>query len=279
MILQTNINKTEKIHNLLEFEPLEKQFISFLKDLLGPEFDLQYKISGSERYVIINNNFNLTIVIKNKFIVSFNPYYYTYTYNYRLANDLNANFSFNKDISKRMNDYTSKIKQIISLYERSHDLKDWYEKNKASYADSIVSFLNSKFSSPENKLTTSLFLYDSSLFGNKLLTFYIYPRDVKDKKWYSPSDGEIVQINQDGSCSIYEREPDSSYKTATIDDFFKRVVYPSGIEGSKEKIKDMEDLENRIQNFSAKECPELVILLEKCKEGNVLFLEGEKIKS
>ncbi len=279
MILDTNISKTEKIHNLLEFEPLEKQFFLFLKDCLGEGYSLSYKIKENERQIIINEKFILTITdVRKKLMTFFERDYKHYTYS--LAERINANFSYNKDISKQLLQFTEKIKQIISLHEKSNDLWNWYKKYEKHYSKNIISFLNEKFCSSDNKIQTSFWLSDYRFLGGSKLRFFIYPRNDQDERYYCPGDGELLQLNPDGSCSISQREDSNQRdRTVTIDQFFKRVNYPGGIAGSKEKIKDMEDLENRIRTFNGKECPELMALLEKNNEGYVFIQEGGKIKS
>lgn len=273
-----------RVHDNVNYEPIESQFYKMVTDRLYKEGDykIYYRIYEGGKQIVIEEKFVLSLEIKGKLKCSFSALY-KYdskdTYNFSLTDTINAGFNCNKDITKQFELYLSKIIKLMELYDLSKDLYEWNKKYATKIAEKIETFLNDHFNSEDNKIRCRFWLQETSLFQTSdfddySLHFYIYPKDENR----CPADGAVFVIDEYGKCLL--RTTDSRYgRSEEIGDVFNRIEYNGGSGGIKEKLNDVLDLEKRIASFDGTQCNEITMYLDKVKQAREIISLAKGIKS
>jgi len=270
-IIETNINANENIHDSILYPSIEKQVYDLFKHSVFE--NVTYIIEGRVFFIKVNN-FRLAITIsKNvKIKMEVPSEYNSSCYKFAFGEYAEQNkiypiitLPYNKDITKKINEFTSYIQKLEELHEKGEKIYNWFKDN-INYAEKIKEYLINKLGTDE--LTVSFWTYSHSLFSGLETTFSIHPIGE------APADGVSVCFEK-GTHKITPFWNNSTERRSHYSDpeTFERAfkINNSSIADMKKRIEVIEKLEKNIKEFKVESCPELKEYLSKKEEADKLL--------
>ncbi len=266
MEIQTNLGSS-KVHNNILYDPIEAQIFEFLKIHLNEqvyyEVDYKTKTFYCDKYKIEHaDGLTRLILIANFKIKKPEHKYISIGGSDSSFNTFSTTLAYNKNIFDKLKRFCDKINNLESFYQRAQDLtNDFFKIDEKEYVNKINAYLNSKIKIDDFECYT----YDlGNPFHNEPgFSFFIRPIGK------APADGDLFIVPIDGSPTKLRSTNPKNY-------VFRQKNYTDDIPGMKQKIKDLEDLENGLSQFKPDECPELMEFLEFSRRGYNMYKEIKK---
>jgi hypothetical protein len=242
-MIETNRNKQVRTHDLIRFPPIEKQ----VYDLFCHLFEgTSYALAGSYVFSWEGYEFSMTVGKLSVDIAMHVP-------NTRIGG-WNSEYPkvflpFNKDLTNRLKKFKTTVLKVKELTGKAKKLGKYNPKV-------IQEFLHQELATGK---VTVRFWHEDVCDGSPV-SFYIYP------KGEAPADGVAVSIGDDGK--IISKNIESA-----ITGRDSRWNPKPSIEKMKQQIKDVEELQKKIDAFDASKCKELMELLENKKKANEIVKE------
>jgi hypothetical protein len=277
-IIETNIKSNgDKIHDTIKYSPIEKQLFEILSSNLG---ELTYQLekgamtiffSGIIIRATFKNSVKLLVISTIQDWV--NDFEIIDKYDPK-QNIPSTTLNYNKDITKQLSDFCNKVKFIIEARKKAKPIFDRYNTEGKILFDASLAYLNDYFQ--DKYIEVIMWHEPRNLFQSfaRNLGFYIKPKNG------APADGVYIIFEEEGKVDVKWNgstpERTQSRCVETVEKVFSdshRFNFGDGVEGMKAKIKAIEDLQKKIEEFDYRKCPELVKLLEIREQANNLSSE------
>jgi hypothetical protein len=227
MILQSNINSKNKIHDVILYEPIERQIYKELEKT----HQFSYTINNGYNFII--EHATIDLLIKNgKILVSINPCTSWESGKWYDIKPYNTTLKVNVDIQKNWKtilDYVDNINNFQNEYLALLDLD-----NKKQSDIAIENELGSYFNNDDLEVK-----YYSS-FSGKDFSFSI------TRKTYAPADGVYYTMNERNVAT-------ATYKD--MENLIHHFYLGNDITSLRKKMEIISYIEDKIANFDLSNFP------------------------
>lgn len=277
IVIETNINKSCKIHDSIKYATIEKQLFDILSERLqGLSYKVEKKIitlfyKDITIHAEIKKSINLTIETVTR------DWFNDFEIGDIGDHDRNLpsiTLPFNKDITNKINNFIEKIIKIQELKDLARPLFEKVKREEEVLDKAITDYMNDYFR--DGMIDVRLWIESRKLFDGFGLGFHIKPID------HAPADGVYFLLETNGKLDVfwncltprrssYGRNPDN------IEKIFNRANFLEGIPGMKHKVEALENLEKKLKEFDYTKCHELVKFIEYKKEANKIKEEFDAL--
>lgn len=267
MIIQTNMDSKIKCHDLIHYEPIERQIYEYLySSIILKNQDVKAYIdteySSGELKFNLDNYICIPIIKRNKVSLYFKPKDTDFMSDGSYAANalsFNMNLKLNTDLSKRMDKALNKIKHNDIIIQRINTIIEEFKPKVPNILIGVKKYLNaglkgSKWEVPifyEYDFYRILNVISNENYSRtkSILDFYISPKKE------APADGVFFGYNDDENKLVLFWE-NTSHPRNTLNDILRYVKYPDGITGQEEKLKDLKFIQNYIDTLDLHNCKE-----------------------
>jgi len=258
MMILTNLNKEQYIHDGIIYAPIEKQIFDYLKSEFN---DVKYTINKNSYNFIIDNVILELEVSKYGLIYMQLELNDSYLNKERLYTDIylpRINFLKRKDVTKKWNEIIANIK-IINIFQNE------YLNLVKSYKDISDEIVKDEFAKYFNN---SLLKLSTVFWSNKYNTEISINIVYNDK---APADGICYNINPNGLKEI---------KGYDLDNLLRHLNWD--IKDTSERLQLNIDIMNylnlKVDSFNINNFPNTLLRYKQCQDIKSL-LEKYQIKS
>ena len=271
MLIKTNLSRVTKIHDNVNFEPIERQVLEFIKST-GIFKEVAYKVSKDDKIFILNDQGGLNL--------SYDCYGLTITYDgdgYGFTTDRNTSFfgikykieDFKHQSGKdEFTPYLKHILEIMCANLGAHEIVRKFPIN-----DEIQAKLNSELNKYFNNKSV---IVEYTLFPSNLIPKFSGEYIIPIPSAWSWLTFKLVGTKQKNfnleksvGVGLYN---DGSIKNPRIEEFIKgfqcdeHECKPT-IKQTMDMLKNIAKLEEKIKNFNGREIPLLRDFLAVQSEG------------
>ena len=207
MIVKTNINKQQKIHDNVNFEPIEKQIYNFLCEI-GLKPDIYTTVDNYVRGTYMYKDYGLRLEWSNyptEFILSFYPYNFSY-------NDYEKPFTFPLDKEFEFDSMKEYIGSVGTNFKKLVEFNAWADENIERIRTAVLSYAGTKLGHIEHISYTFFPIAANITCRNKDL--YINFIFGKNRRHLNIENGKIItdekslgylfQLDGNQNCSTEE---------------------------------------------------------------------------
>lgn len=272
MIFNSNISSTEKYHNTIYYDTLEKQVYNYIISCgIIPENDVKVVSTDKELFIKLNH-YACNFGKKNSLEFPFSYHEYDSgfpCYSHKGYDKFKITFLPNKDMSKKFDAILKKIKHNNDILDKYLEFYNSIKLSEKQMSKEILDFLSTPFKGTKWEVGfwklfdgfAAEFKWDTYKEYGSRFGFYV------KRKPDAPADGMYFRYNNDTDKLIVDELKVERYDGHN---------YSKDIVGQKEKLKDLEFFENYKNTFSFEGCDAYQKFKEYCVQATEILSQLQK---